>query len=85
MQHSDITDDLAKLAFDFFYLYSRFELALKECGYLESKKPGAKAKPNWNGFVEEWDDRYSLLKRSQTVNQPPWLRSRMADANRQNR
>ena len=60
MQHNDITDDLAKLAFDFFYLFSRFEFALKECGYLESKKPGAKAKPNWNGFVEEWEDRYSL-------------------------
>ena len=60
MQHSDITDDLAKLAFEFFYLFSRFEFALKECGYLESKRPGAKAKPNWNGFVEEWEDRYSV-------------------------
>ncbi len=60
MQHSDITDELAKLAFNFFYSYSRFEFALKECGYLRSNRPGAKAKPNWNGFVDEWEGRYSL-------------------------
>ena len=60
MQHSDITDELAKLAFKFFYSYSRFEFALKECGYLRNKRPGEKAKPNWNGFVDEWEGRYSL-------------------------
>ena len=60
VQRNDITDDLAKLAFDFFYSFSRFEFALKECGYLKSKKPGAKAKPNWGEFVEKWEDRYAI-------------------------
>jgi len=60
MQRSEITDDLANLAFDFFYSFSRFEFALKECGYLESKKPGAKAKPAWSDFVKKWQDQYSI-------------------------
>lgn len=60
MQRNEITDELAKLAFNFFYSFSRFEFALKECGYLESKKPGAKAKPAWSDFVEKWEDRYTI-------------------------
>lgn len=62
MHRSDITDDLAKLAFDFFYSFSRFEFALKECGYLISKNAGEKAKPNWGSFVEEWEDQYAISK-----------------------
>lgn len=43
MQHDKIPDELRTLAFEFFYWFSRFEFALKECGYLKDRTVGAKA------------------------------------------
>lgn len=60
MQHDNIPDDLRTLAFDFFFWFSRFEFALKECGYLKDKAVGAKAEPNWQAFIDEWEDGYVL-------------------------
>lgn len=36
---------------DFFFLFSRFEYALKEVGFLLNSNPQAKAEPNWDWFA----------------------------------
>ena len=51
MRREDIRDDLAKLAFDFFYRYSRFEFALKEHRFLRDHQPGRPATPDWYEFA----------------------------------
>ena len=53
MRREDINENLNKLAFQFFYRYSRFEFALKENGYLKNPRPGATAMPGWSEFAEE--------------------------------
>lgn len=53
MRQERINEHLSKLAFQFFYRYSRFEFALKENGYLRNSKPGATAMPGWLQFAEE--------------------------------
>jgi sulfur relay (sulfurtransferase) DsrC/TusE family protein len=60
MRRSDIPDDLKRLAFDFFYWFSRFEFALKEGRYLKSEKPGAKAEAGWEKFVAKFQEEYQL-------------------------
>jgi hypothetical protein len=58
MRHDDISDELRGLAFEFFYWFSRFEFALKECGYLRNTTRGAKAEPGWRSFIDRWKDEY---------------------------
>ena len=53
MRQENIGDHLSKLAFQFFYSYSRFEFALKEAGYLKNSTPGATASPGWFEFAQE--------------------------------
>lgn len=60
MRHDDIPDDLRRLAFDFFYWFSRFEFALKEARFLRSKEPGAKAEAGWDAFVAQYRGGYQL-------------------------
>jgi hypothetical protein len=59
MQHDTLNDSLTRIAFEFFFWYSRFEAALKENGYLKSKKPGVRADPDWDAFIKEWHGKYS--------------------------
>ncbi len=51
MKSELIGEPLEKLAFQFFYRYSRFEFALKENGYLSDSRPGARAAPDWHKFA----------------------------------
>lgn len=60
MRKDDITTDLAKAAFDYFYWFSRFEFALKEHGFLKSKEEGEKAEPQWGEFVSKYSGEYQL-------------------------
>lgn len=59
MRKKDIDANLSSLAFDFFYWFSRFEFALKENAYLQSRNVGAKAEPGWDAFVEKWHAQYT--------------------------
>ena len=60
MQLDRIPDDVRSLAFDFFYWFSRFEFALKECGYLKSHEFGAPAEPDWREFAKKHQHDYRL-------------------------
>lgn len=60
MRKEDVASDLSKLAFDFFYWFSRFEFALKENGYLKSRQAGAKADAGWADFVGKWESQFSI-------------------------
>lgn len=51
MRHDKIEEDLRPLVFEFFFWFSRFESALKENGWLQSKAVGAPARPDWKAFV----------------------------------
>lgn len=39
-----------KLACEFFHIFSRFEYALKRCGFLQNIEAGSRAKPGWDSF-----------------------------------
>ncbi|MGE5501170.1 MAG: hypothetical protein ACM3W4_04515 [Ignavibacteriales bacterium] len=67
MRHDDVPDDLKRLAFDFFYWFSRFEFALKEAGFLKSTKKGAKAEANWAGFIAKYSSVYVLTAAGQAL------------------
>lgn len=67
MKRDEIDESLTRLAFDFFFWFSRFEFALKECSYLESKVAGVAAKPGWAMFMDEWRDQYKLSKEAQRL------------------
>lgn len=60
MRRTEISSELASLAFDFFYWFSRFEYGLKELGFLRDRTPGAKAEIAWRCFFDTWEDRYRL-------------------------
>lgn len=59
MRHDEIKEDLRPLVFEFFFWFSRFESALKENGWLQSKAVGAPACPDWRGFVLAFAGDYS--------------------------
>lgn len=59
MRKEDVAANLSSLAFDFFYWFSRFEFALKENAYLQSRDVGARAEPGWDAFVEKWHEQYT--------------------------
>lgn len=72
MRKNDVDENLSALAFDFFYWFSRFEFALKENGYLKSRKVGVKAEAGWNAFVEEWHTQYTAsTEASALLAEPP--------------
>lgn len=54
MRREDVSEELSRLAFEFFFWFSRFEFTLKESGFLKSRVNGAKAEPGWDDFVDEW-------------------------------
>lgn len=67
MRREEISSEIPSLAFEFFYWFSRFEFALKECKYLRSKTPGRKAEANWQEFIDRWEGTYILSQRAQTL------------------
>lgn len=67
MRHDDIPDDLKRLAFDFFYWFSRFEFALKEAQCLKSTEEGAKAEVSWDRFIEKHRGAYHLTPAGQAL------------------
>ncbi|CAQ71594.1 conserved hypothetical protein [Cupriavidus taiwanensis LMG 19424] len=46
------------MVYEFFFAFSRMELALKERRLLEHEKEDAKAKPGWSAFVEMFEADY---------------------------
>ncbi|EGQ7678895.1 hypothetical protein [Vibrio parahaemolyticus] len=44
--------------FDFFLVFSRFECALKETGYISA--PGSNASPDWNRFVSAYKENFDV-------------------------
>lgn len=60
MRYDDVSDPLAKLAFGFFFWFSRFESALKENGYLKSHKVDTKAEACWSAFEKAHQNAYVL-------------------------
>jgi hypothetical protein len=60
MRYDKVKDDLRPLIFDFFFWFSRFESALKENGWLQSKQAGATALTDWRQFVEAYEEDYAL-------------------------
>lgn len=58
MRYNEVRDDLRSLIFDFFFWFSRFESALKENNWLQSKKAGATALADWKGFAEAYRGDY---------------------------
>lgn len=67
MRHDEIPDDLKRLAFEFFYRFSRFDFALKEAGFLRSKKDGVQADADWHGFIERYSGGYRLTPAAETL------------------
>ncbi|UWR03773.1 hypothetical protein K3740_03480 [Ruegeria conchae] len=67
MQHDSIPEELRRLSFEFFYWFSRFEFALKECEYLRSNQPGSKAEASWWCFINRWKDNYQLTEAAKTL------------------
>src|SRR3546814_7193384 len=67
MRRDEIDQDLRNLAFDFFYWFSRFEFALKERRFLKTEAIGARAKPDWDKFVQKHRDAYALSPAAQAL------------------
>jgi hypothetical protein len=67
MRHDEIPDDLRRLAFDFFYWFSRFEFALKEAGFLKNKEVGDNAEVGWSGFIAQYRDNYQITSAAQAL------------------
>lgn len=60
MRRDELTTDVERLAFEFFFGFSRFEFALKENGYLERQNEGAQAKAGWSKFEGEFQEEYAI-------------------------
>lgn len=72
MRREDVTPDLSKLAFEFFFWFSRFEFALKENDYLKSLVDGARAEPGWAKFIDRWHPKYVLSEEAhRLLTSPP--------------
>jgi hypothetical protein len=71
MRRQAISDDLAHLAFEFFYSFSRLEFALKENAYLKDLTPDAPAEPGWDKFTSKWANRYAASTAGKELIQRP--------------
>lgn len=67
MRYDEVPEDLRKLAYDFFFWFSRFEAALKEQGHLGSINIGAPAVADWGKFVSKYQDDFTLTASYQTL------------------
>lgn len=59
LNQDNIEDGLKRLAYEFFYRFSRFEFALKENGCLRAGPYGI-AEANWDAFVKANEQTYNL-------------------------
>lgn len=60
MHYAQITEELKKVSFDFFYWFSRFEYLIKAQRLLKSEKIGDIAEPDWDKFVNKYKDKYHI-------------------------
>ena len=67
MKRDQVSNTVTQLAFEFFFSFSRFESALKENGFLKSKKPGVRADPSWELFVLQWERGYTSSASAQSL------------------
>lgn len=58
MRHDEISEELKKASFEFFYWFSRFEFVLKENGFLKSEELGDSAAPSWEKFRDRYKKEY---------------------------
>ena len=67
----DIPDHLRELCIEYFFMFSRFEYALKENGFLK-KSRYENAEPDWKKFVEEYSSVYYPSDEARNLmNSPP--------------
>lgn len=59
MQLCNVTDELQRSAFEFFFHFSRFEYALKANGFFKNWAACSNAEADWNAFVEKFKKDYS--------------------------
>lgn len=59
MRYDNIQTELQKLAFDYFYWFSRFEFALKENGKIKRGYRNS-ALADWSGFTKDYEKHYRL-------------------------
>lgn len=59
------SDDLKEEVLEFFYLFSRFEFALKRAGYW--RKNGNNVSPDWGEFVSKYKNIYMPNKELMTL------------------
>ena len=72
MRQDEISPHLGRLAFCFFYRYSRFEFALKANGYLKSSKLGSPAEPDWREFAKKRSHDYCIsAEAEELISVPP--------------
>lgn len=79
MRRNEIEDDLSKIAFEFFYRFSRFEFCLKENSYLKNKQPGFSAEPGWKCFVVKHAEAYALSAEAEALLASPPEQQIVAD------
>ncbi len=53
-------DELRKEIFKFFVVFSRFEFALKEGGYIKKREEGKNAEPDWDAFLKANKSKFSV-------------------------
>ena len=82
MKSELINEPLEKLAFLFFYRYSRFEFALKENGYLRNLTPGALAAPDWHKFALDLYGVYRISEEARALIDAAPKQQIVAPANR---
>ena len=67
----EIPHDLVELCVEFVFLFSRFEYALKENGFLRKSKY-KNAKPSWKKFTEEYRSTYvPSVEARELIGNPP--------------
>ncbi|MEM5299898.1 hypothetical protein VSR82_37215 [Burkholderia sp. JPY481] len=74
VKREEISSELSRLAFEFFFRFSRFEFALKENHYLQCTTVGAKAEPGWGAFSEKWRDNYEVSEEARRLLDDPPMR-----------
>lgn len=67
MRYDELSEELKRACFEFFYWFSRFEFVLKENGFLKSEEPEAKAEPSWEKFRERYKDEYQTSEEAKSL------------------
>lgn len=82
MKKENIDQELKETVFDFFYLFSRFEFALKENGYLNSHETGANAEPGWDEFTTKKQVNYKPSEEASLLLKAPPKRQKVDESDR---